>query len=164
MALFPKMKGHLRSNFRAVSIRQVANTPGPATCVQKGGHMIVLQNQKRPLSTHFFIDKITPFFSLNMKGSLFLHDADFCSLLVWTLFSILNIILWRKLTPFPKTRIIMLKMYPYFQNRGHAIFMKIDPFSVKFRTMMRTLCMLEWRDWANTSRMAGMWAVKLKQP
>ena len=37
-------------------------------------------------------------------------------------------------------------MDPFFQNRGHTKFRKIDPFSVDFRTMMRTYLELEWRD------------------
>ena len=37
--------------------------PGRATYLQKGGRMIVLQNQKSPLSTDFFIVKMNPFFS-----------------------------------------------------------------------------------------------------
>ena len=36
--------------------------PGPAIQMQKVGRMIVLQNQKRPLSTDFFIEKMTPIF------------------------------------------------------------------------------------------------------
>ena len=32
---------------------------------------------------------------------------------------------------------------------GHTDFTKIDPFSVEFRTMMRTFYMWEWRDWAS---------------
>ena len=35
--------------------------PGPATHLQKGGRMIVLQNQT-PLSTDFFIARMTPYF------------------------------------------------------------------------------------------------------
>ena len=52
-----------------------------------------------------------------------------------------------KMNPlFPKTQISRQNMYPFFQKRGHANFKKIDPFSVEFRTIMRTLSMLEWRD------------------
>ena len=40
------------------------------------------------------------------------------------------------------------KIYPFFQNRGHTKFRKIDPFSVESRTMMRTNLLFEWRDWA----------------
>ena len=39
---------------------------------------------------------------------------------------------------FYKMRISRPKMDPFFQNHGHADFDKTDPFSVKFRTMMRT--------------------------
>ena len=62
--------------------------------------MIVLQSQKIPLSTDFFIDKMTPFFLpktltfenmkgtlffimltfQDIKGTLFLHNTDFCRL------------------------------------------------------------------------------------
>ena len=43
--------------------RSWTQTSSPATCVEKGGHMIILQNQKGPLSTDFFMDKMTLFFS-----------------------------------------------------------------------------------------------------
>ena len=52
-----------------------------------------------------------------------------------------------KINPlFPKTRIFRQKYEPFFFKRGHANFKKIDPFSVEFRTMMRTLSMVEWWD------------------
>ena len=38
-----------------------------------------------------------------------------------------------------KMRICRPKEDPFFQKRGHADLEKTDPFSVKFRTMMRTL-------------------------
>ena len=42
------------------------------------------------------------------------------------------------------------KTDPFFLNRGHTNFRKIDPFSVKFRMMMRTFYMWEWRDRGTT--------------
>ena len=45
----------------------------------------------------------------------------------------------QKETLSPKLRIFRQKNYPFFKNRGHTKFQKIDPFSVKFRTMMHTL-------------------------
>ena len=53
--------------------------------------------------------------------------------------------------PLKKMRISMPKTDPFFQNRGNADFKKKDPFSVKFRTMMRTLKQQEWRDLDQTS-------------
>ena len=44
---------------------------------------------------------------------------------------------------FKKMRIYGQKTDLFFQNRGHADFIKTDPFSVKFRTMMRTLKQLD---------------------
>ena len=49
-------------------------------------------------------------------------------------------------TLFPKVRIFRQKKDPFLKNKGHAKFPKTDPFSVKFRTIMRTLCLCEWRD------------------
>ena len=51
-----------------------------------------------------------------------------------------------------KTRISGPKTDSFFKNRGHAYFKKTDPFSVKFRTMMRTLKQREWRDRARIQR------------
>ena len=56
-----------------------------------------------------------------------------------------NAVLWRgllnmeKIDPlYPKTRIFMPKIDPFFENRGHTKSTKKDPFSAKIRTMMRT--------------------------
>ena len=60
----------------------VDDRPGPATQIQKVGRMIVLQNQKRPLSTDFFIEKMTPFFFKTLtfeysNETLILQNTDF---------------------------------------------------------------------------------------
>ena len=142
---------------------------GPATQLQKGGRMIVLKNNKRPLSTDFLNKKLSLFFFFFFQNADFRgHERDpffyktltfaewkYCvsdpwSLPVGTSFLIKKIC--RKWTPFfPKMRTFRPKMYPFPKNRGHANFSKKDPFSAKFRTMMRTLFMLEWRD-------RGVWA------
>ena len=50
-----------------------------------------------------------------------------------------------------KMRISRPKTDLFFQNLGHADFEKTDPFSLKFRTMMRTTPkQWEWRDRAPT--------------
>ena len=115
--------------------------------------MIVLQNQKRPLSTDFFIEKKDPFFfkTLTFKDSnrtLFLQNTDFhrveitfedfkgpcLGLSVW---DFLNS---EKIDPpfFFKCEYLRGKWPLFIQNREHTNFTKIDPFSADFRMMMCT--------------------------